>query len=122
MKDTLPLNLRQDAEINPNKLTIFHHPSNNDRVDIQHGSGFFDVGLAHEIAQHEYNPKDQSINIIPKLNGETKLVVKDLCLRSKQAAMAEISVVGVHRVELVVDDKVQKGNSITAKVLSLIHI
>ena len=116
LKDTLPLNLRQDAEINPQKLTIFHHPSNNERVDIQHGSGFFEVGLAHEIALHEYNPEDQSINIIPKLNGETKLVVKDLCLRSKQAAMAEISVVGVHRVELLVDDKVQKGNSITAKV------
>ena len=74
------------------------------------------MGLAHEIALHEYNPRDQSINIIPKLNGETKLVVKDLCLRSKQAATAEISVVGVHKVEILVDDKVQKGNSITAKV------
>ena len=68
VKDTLPLNLRQDAEINPQKLTIFHHPSNNERVDIQHGSGFFDVGLAHEIALHEYYPRDHSNNIIPKLN------------------------------------------------------
>ena len=116
LTDTLTLNLVEDAQVYPNKLTIFHHPSNKAKVNIIHGSGYFDVSLAHKVAVHEYNPNDQAVQISPILHGETKLIVKDLCLRTKQVASALISVVSVHKVDLIVDDKVQKGNTIIAKV------
>ena len=116
LTDTLTLNLIEDAQISPNALTIFHHPSNKAKVNIIHGSGYFDVSLAHKVAVYEYNANDQAVEISPILHGETKVIVKDLCLRTKQVAEASISVVSVHKVDLIVDDKVQKGNTIIAKV------
>ena len=95
--------------MSPDKMSIFHHPSNTAKLNINHGSGYFDVGLVHDVAQYKYDPKDQTVEILPKLNGDTKLIVKDLCLHTKQTASSLISVVGIHKVDLVVDDKVQKG-------------
>ena len=116
LSDTLALRLVEDVSMSPEKMSIFHHPSNTAKVNINHGSGYFDVGLAHDVAQYKYDPKDQTVEILPKLNGDTKLIVKDLCLHTKQTASSLISVVGIHKVDLVVDDKVQKGNTVVAKV------
>jgi len=116
LTDTLALRLVEDVELSPRKVPIFDHPTNTAKLNINHGSGYFEVGLEHDIARHEYNSKDQTVQIAPKVNGDTKLIVKDLCLQSRQIASADISVVGIHKVDLVVDDKVQKGNSIVAKV------
>ena len=121
LTDTLPLNLVKDAELFPEELSVFHHPANKGNVNINHGSGYFEVNLANEVAKQEYIPSNQTVQIIPLKNGKSSLIVKDLCLLTRKEASTQVSVVGVQKVELIVDDKVQKGNSIDANVRLLDH-
>lgn len=120
ISDTLELNLVHDAEIVPSKVVVFNHPDNRERLTVQHGSGYFDV-ISSEfgVAEHNYTASNKSIRIVPLIEGETVVHARDLCLAPSTkhtSATAHVQVIGVHKVQLVVVDKVQQGRAVTAQV------
>ena len=117
LENTLKIRLVEDAEVSPPSITLFNHPENKGDFRINQGSGYFDVSLTNSKAtQHRYSLNNQTVTVKPVDVGETDLVVSDRCLQARRQASARISVVAVNKVQLDVSDKVQKGNSVLAKV------
>lgn len=120
--DKLQLQLVEDADLTPKKVALFNHLDNFAKLTVHHGSGYFDV-ISSEVgvANHKFTPSNRSVHLTPGTEGSTTLLTKDLCLMSRSAdainrAKATVNVIGVHKVELFVVDKVQVGHVISAQV------
>ena len=121
ISDVLQLQLVNEAEIMPKKNALFNHPDNSMALTVLHGSGFFDISsVDNGIIQHKYSGANRSVHLNPITEGSTNLKAQDLCLRPKKSSVsssfAQINVIGIHKVELKVIDKVELGTQVTAQV------
>ena len=118
--DTLELSFVQDPEIEPSQTDIFNHPDNVGSLKISHGSGFFDVSVVGDNKVNaQYHPSNQTIAVTPLKDGRVNLKLRDLCLppgKAEPVTAATVNVVSVYKAVLMVQDKVQRGSSLEAKV------
>ena len=98
-------------------LSVFNHPDNIERATVQAGSGYFELVAANgDIVSAKYSPSNQSIDVRPLIDGDTVVTVRDLCLVSSgKGAKLSVTVSGVHSVDLVLSDKVQRGRAVNAQ-------
>ena len=96
---------------------MFNHPDNVERANVQAGSGYFELVAANgEVVSAKYSPSNQSIAVRPLIDGDTAVTVRDLCLASSgKRAKLSVTVTGVHSVDLVLTDKVQRGRAVSAQ-------
>ena len=113
-----PLNdLYLHLSLLPDYLSVFNHPDNAERATVQAGSGYFELVAANgEVVNAKYSPSNQSIGVRPLIDGDTVVTVRDLCLASSgKKAKLSVTVSGVHSVDLVLTDKVQRGRAVSAQ-------
>ena len=101
----------------PDYLSVFNHPDNVEHAAVQAGSGYFELVAANgEVASAKYSPSNQSITVRPLIDGDTVVTVRDLCLASSgKKTRLSVTVSGVHSVDLVLTDKVQRGRAVSAQ-------
>ena len=96
---------------------MFNHPDNVEYATVQAGSGYFELVSANgEVAAAKYSPSNQSLAVRPLVDGDAVVNVRDLCLAgSGKRARLSVTVTGVHSVDLVLTDKVQRGRAVSAQ-------
>nr|XP_054758778.1 nuclear pore membrane glycoprotein 210-like isoform X1 [Lytechinus pictus] len=114
---SLELGLVMEASIDPNRLSLFNHPSNKASLNLQGGSGHFLIrpNIAG-LAEMRYDEKKKQIEVIPLRDGTLVITAYDLCIATNQHATAQIHMAGVHTIDLKVVDKVQVDHEIRAAV------
>ena len=117
---SLLLMLQNEAVITPKSLLVFNHPENKAVLNLQHGSGDFQVDLSTKsrlpVAKVEYSPGSEQILLFPIAEGQLRIVVNDLCLEADDDIFATVYVAGIYSIQVVVADKVQLDNTILAFV------
>ncbi len=119
VSDTLQLQLVTDTEVMPKVVPLFNHPNNFATLSVDHGSGYFEIVNADQaIVLHKFTSSNRSVHLTPSQEGSTSLIARDLCLMAtkEEKAKASVRVIGIHRVELLMVDKVQVDKSIRAEV------
>lgn len=116
IKATLTLIFVNDTIITPNHTSVFNHPQNRVNLQVNHGSGYYELVLSsEEIADVNYLESTRVLEVTPKGDGLLKLALVDLCLVSKPA-IAEIQVLGVGSIKVEVPERVEQGQSVSAIV------
>lgn len=114
---SLELNLVNEAYITPDTLSVFNHPSNIASLEIKKGSGYFYVEpIPDSVVDVVLNSHRGIIQVKPKLDGISTVIVHDLCLDVQQQPLAKVQVSGVGRIHLYVIDKVEVKKEVIAKV------
>lgn len=99
-----------------NKISIFLAPNVQEIIKTGHGSGFYDLKVVDpNIVDVEFYKPNSELVLRPKNIGSTKVRITDRCLKT-EAAVLEVSVVSVGRIELSTPDRVEKLKSIEAIV------
>ncbi|KAB7497685.1 Nuclear pore membrane glycoprotein, partial [Armadillidium nasatum] len=118
LRDSLKVLLVKDAELTPHELVLFNHKENQGEVSISGGSGHFELGKPDEsIAVYEYIPSANKIIVIPISDGNTTLVLKDLCLDAATTPSSTIRVSSLGSLDLFVRDRLELHISTTAEVV-----
>ena len=116
IRDTVQLSLVEDAAVHPEALSVFNHPDNVERAAVKGGSGYFEVvGSNQGVASSKFVAMNQSVEVRPTTDGDTVLHVLDLCLASANRPKISVTVTGVHNVELILTEKVQRGRTASAQ-------
>ena len=121
---SLSLLLRNEPVLSPSFLLLYNHHDNHATITIKHGSRHFrinQVTKSYSPADVSYSPEDQRIDVTPMGEGNMKITVEDLCLEVERVATVDVVVGGVHKMEVMVADKVQVGNSTLACIQVLNH-
>lgn len=117
---SLLLMLQNEAVITPNFLLVFNHPENKATLNINDGSGHFQVDLSTKsrlsVAEVDYSPGNQQVTVVPSAEGQLKITVNDLCLAVDNEISSIVHVAGMYSIQVAVADKVQVENSILAFV------
>lgn len=114
LQQSLTLTLVENVRVSPKFASIFNHPQNPAKFQISHGSGFYNVSSsAGSAAQINYSEITKSVEVLPYLPGTFQLMVKDECLNSEPIT-AEILILTISQINVQVQDKVEKGKSVTA--------
>ncbi|GAB1602354.1 nuclear pore membrane glycoprotein 210-like isoform X1, partial [Argonauta hians] len=117
ISQSLELNLVDGPSIKPESLSIFNHPSNKAYMKINKGSGYFHVeSVPTSFVDVRLINHNNTIQVIPRLDGMTKVKVHDLCLDLPSPPSTTVQVSGVGYIHLYIIDKVELGKDITAKV------
>ncbi|CAI9723077.1 Hypothetical predicted protein [Octopus vulgaris] len=117
ISQSLELNLVEGPFITPDSLSIFNHPSNKAYLKINKGSGYFHVeSVPTSFVDVRLINHNNTIQVIPKLDGMTQVKVHDLCLDLSHPPSTMAQVSGVGYIHLYVIDKVELGKDIIAKV------
>lgn len=113
---SLQLLVANDMQISPKHLQIFNHPNNRRVINIQHGSGFFELSLNIEnLAKIKYRENHRQIEVIPIRPGELLIEVNDLCLSSAPVRV-HVNILTIEYVRPEMSDKVEIGKSIECVV------
>ncbi|XP_063241052.1 nuclear pore membrane glycoprotein 210-like [Bacillus rossius redtenbacheri] len=116
IKGTITVILVDNISVFPTQTTIFNHPDNKVKLMVIHGSGFFNITVnTPKVASLQYVQGSRVIEVTPENDGLLKLAIIDLCLKS-EAALAEITVLGLGAIEVNVLDKVERGSFVRAIV------
>ena len=88
ISDVLQLQLVEEADIVPKKISLFNHPENFLTLNVLHGSGFFDISTADvgSIVTHKYTGANRSVQLSPIKEGITTVKAQDMCLSSEKSA------------------------------------
>ena len=114
---TLLLDLVEDASVDPAKIKMFHHSSEQAVGKVLCGSGYFLIQTEMKgVAEVKYESDTRQVLAAPLQPANTNIIVKDLCLSAEQPAQAALNIMGVVKVELDVLDKIQLGNSAIGSV------
>ena len=112
--DTARLLLVEDALLSPSSLHLFVLEAGS--AVASQGSGYFTVTKESGAVSASYSSGNSSLSVSPVTTGLSSLHLVDLCLSARSQARLEVSVAGVDRLLLEVEDKVQQGETITATV------
>jgi len=108
----------EDALVSPSSLHLFVLEAGS--AGASQGSGYFTVVTEEEsgaaVVTAGYSSSNSSLSVSPVTTGRASLRLVDLCLSARTEARLQVSVAGVDRLILEVDDKVQLGEAITATV------
>ncbi|XP_050414022.1 nuclear pore membrane glycoprotein 210 isoform X1 [Patella vulgata] len=114
---SIELLLREEAVIQPNRVSVFNHPSNKVTIEVQKGSGYFYLDERETDAMTvKYDVKQKAILVNPLNDGSSCLTVFDLCLNVQHHPSVTIQVSGVGGVDVIMLDKVEVGKELIAKV------
>jgi nuclear pore complex protein Nup210 len=98
------------------RISIFLAPNIQEVIKTGHGSGFYDLKVQDpNILDAEFYKPNSELILRPKNIGSTKVRITDRCLKT-EAAVLEVSVVSVGRIELATPDRVEKTKQIEAIV------
>ncbi|ESO84308.1 hypothetical protein LOTGIDRAFT_236288 [Lottia gigantea] len=114
---SLELLLRQEAVIEPSRISVFNHPSNKVTIEVQKGSGYFHLDdVETDTMSIKYDAKQKAVLVNPIKDGSKSITVYDLCLEVTDHPSATVHVSGVGGVDVIILDKVEVGKELKAKV------
>lgn len=112
----LSLYLVDDTIVSPNSTSVYNHPENKIYLHVKQGSGFYELALSsHRYADVRYVESKRHIEITPRQNGELRVTLTDLCLKSNPTII-NIRIVSVATLLVEMPDKVEIGKTIKAVV------
>ncbi|XP_023215501.1 nuclear pore membrane glycoprotein 210-like [Centruroides sculpturatus] len=115
IQQSVILELVNDADIIPDKLSIFNHPSIKNYLNIVQGSGQFYIDMSNnKKAKVQYVKATRKIEIAPLEDGSFTLTVHDMCLEARKTIAAQIQISGISAIRIHMVDKVELGKSFTA--------
>ncbi|KAF5274371.1 hypothetical protein FQA39_LY07251 [Lamprigera yunnana] len=116
IKDEIYLYLAEDPVAVQETVIIYNHPNNKKSVSVNHGSGYYELGLSsHDIANVKYLETTHELEIVPLNEGELQVTLKDLCL-SSLPVLVNIYVVSIADIKVEMADKVEIGKCISSIV------
>ncbi|XP_067124588.1 nuclear pore membrane glycoprotein 210-like isoform X2 [Centruroides vittatus] len=115
IQQSVILELVNDADIIPDKLSIFNHPSIKNYLNIVQGSGQFYIDMSNnKKAKVQYVKATRKIEIAPLEDGSFTLTVHDMCLEARKTIAAQIQISGISAIRIHMVDKVELGKSFIA--------
>lgn len=117
IQQSIILELVDDADILPEKLSIFNHPSIKNYLSIVRGSGQFYIENSNiKKAKVQYNKVTRKIEVAPLEDGSFTLTVHDMCLEARKTVAAQIQISGISSIRIHMVDKVELGKSFVASL------
>eukprot|EP00911_Craspedida_sp_UC1_P000768 UC1_evm1s587 len=114
------LELAVQASLHPPSVLLFSHPENRVTLDVQDGSGVFDLSSSTfspaRVALVGQGGRTIGINVTGNVTGDLSLAINDACLVGVEPRRAEITVANVANVRVVARDLVQVGSTIGVTV------
>ncbi|XP_018333605.1 nuclear pore membrane glycoprotein 210 isoform X2 [Agrilus planipennis] len=115
-KAAAQLLLVDHAVVTPSEINICNNAMNKKVISVIGGSGYFEFKLsAKDVALIKYNSVTREIEVTPKNDGNTEIMVTDLCLPS-QSPIVNVRVVSIAIIRVDMSEKVQIGRCIPCTV------
>lgn len=100
LEDKLQVEGLDKLTLSSEHILLYYHPDMEYFINIENGSGDFNVIADNDYLEHRYDFKGKRIIIKPKRLGSTVLEVEDLGTEAKMKAVTHIDVVEIRRIEI----------------------
>ncbi|ODM96783.1 hypothetical protein Ocin01_09896 [Orchesella cincta] len=117
LRHSMDLQLVADLSVEPTVVNVFNHPSAKAYVQIQNGSGHFEVDTGNtSVVDVIYLESNKTLVIQPLAQGSVKIKIRDRCITSKTDAEVSVDVNGVGFIQVDVEDEIKLGDETTMQV------